>query len=581
MRKNKKKTVSKFILGIVIFLLLYPRMAVLASAKEEIQKKQMIFLLDASKSMEIDGKWDAAVDSVFLIDAALPQNYETALLVYNTDILYSCDFGEMDSQDRIQLEHLKMQGYTNPKIALEKAMQQFGENAAEKRVVFLSDGEISMKDEELTRESIDSYADCVESAAEGDIWIDMLVIPDEKTENLIVDGAKRTGGTVLAKQQGKHVEEMAASYLFETLHIDRLELGISHTDGGNIPVELQESHIQNAKILLVAENAIEQVQVLGQCEEWKITEGERYAVIELKNPLETQIGVEYTLEKKGKVHAYLTKEYAFEVRMQNAYTSETGKFDIAVEVLDHQGKRIFDAKNLTAGVGISIDGNRKKFDLKEGKAILPYETAATKEIEVAVDFADINGVVYCDASSRIIKLNVPIAEEEPDYKVLWIVLAVLGGVILLLVICYQWNKQKKNFNEAQKKKEPDKKNSFIGYDFSGQIAVYVLKSREEDIPPCRIKLFGMGKKPCTFERIKEQCGIGYDLADADKLKFCGGKDHALCLKNTGNATVVKGNEVLLRNKKYDFSYGEKMLLIFNDGETEIELHYKNIKPSER
>lgn len=55
----------------------------------------------------------------------------------------------------------------------------------------------------------------------------------------------------------------------------------------------------------------------------------------------------------------------------------------------------------------------------------------------------------------------------------------------------------------------------------------------------------------------------------------------LCLRNSGCATIVKENEILGRGKKYFLHYGEKVLLIFNDGGTEIELHFKNIKPKER
>ena len=46
-------------------------------------------------------------------------------------------------------------------------------------------------------------------------------------------------------------------------------------------------------------------------------------------------------------------------------------------------------------------------------------------------------------------------------------------------------------------------------------------------------------------------------------------------------TIVKGNQILKRERKYSLCYGEKILLIFNNGGTEIELHYKNMKPSER
>lgn len=118
-------------------------------------------------------------------------------------------------------------------------------------------------------------------------------------------------------------------------------------------------------------------------------------------------------------------------------------------------------------------------------------------------------------------------------------------------------------------------------DFSGQITVYLLKGEMEDIPPLSIKLFGIKSRSISFAWIKEQCGISCQLRDAEKVWFCGGKDHTLCFKNCGNATIFKGSSILARNKKYSLYYGEKILLIFNNGEFELELHYKNMKPSER
>ncbi|MFQ9531926.1 hypothetical protein [Roseburia intestinalis] len=105
--------------------------------------------------------------------------------------------------------------------------------------------------------------------------------------------------------------------------------------------------------------------------------------------------------------------------------------------------------------------------------------------------------------------------------------------------------------------------------------------QEDDVAPCSIKLFGKSRKSISFDWIKDRCGIDYKLSDADKIRFTGGKDHALCFKNSGYATIVKENQILKRERKYSLYYGEKILLIFNNGGTEIELHYKNMKPSER
>ena len=113
--------------------------------------------------------------------------------------------------------------------------------------------------------------------------------------------------------------------------------------------------------------------------------------------------------------------------------------------------------------------------------------------------------------------------------------------------------------------------------------VYILKTPDEqDIPPASINLFAReSSEPFSFDWVRARCGIGYKLRDADKLTFSGGENHALCVRNKGDVTAVRDREILLRDKKYILNYDDKLFLIFNDGEIEIELHYKNMKPSER
>lgn len=142
--------------------------------------------------------------------------------------------------------------------------------------------------------------------------------------------------------------------------------------------------------------------------------------------------------------------------------------------------------------------------------------------------------------------------------------------------------QKKN-----KKGVQDTHNLITGeilkYDFSGKIVIYVLKNvDEEDIPPTSISLYNReGKEPFTFAWVMDKCRISTNLMDADKIIFSGGKNNTLCVRNNGDATIFSGKDILLRNKKYSLNYDEKLLLIFNNGEVELEIHYKNIKPSER
>lgn len=123
----------------------------------------------------------------------------------------------------------------------------------------------------------------------------------------------------------------------------------------------------------------------------------------------------------------------------------------------------------------------------------------------------------------------------------------------------------------------------LRHDFSGKLVLYVIKTVDEaDIPPSSINLYARdSREPFSLEWVRSRCNIDLPLYDADKIIFSSAADHAICVKNKGNVTIMRGMELLLKEKKYTLNYNDKLLLIFNNGAIEIEVHYKNIKPSER
>lgn len=582
MEKIEKITI-KLVMLLIGFSLLFPVRVFAAEKKESTEKKQIIFLLDASRSMQEDGQWMCAADSACMIASALPQEYEVALLVYNTEIVYEEDFGNINQKTRHALEAVELQGYTAPAVALETAAGMFDSASADKRVVFISDGEISLREQSETEAAIRQFENMVDQIAEQGIKIDMFAIPNDKTENEVSYGTKVTSGEQYTVGENQTIEEVTAKYLFQTLQIEKIELGEAVSGEGTMTVDLQDTYMQNAKILLVSGENIEDFHVTGQCENLNMLQGDKFAVAELKNPLEQQVSMDYSLENRGNVHIYLIKEYFLETDMEKSYTSEEGAFTLKVTVTNHQGKPVLDSGSLKNNISILINGQETSYDVENGIALIPYQTDRTTNVTVEVAICSSGNVIHYIETSDTVELTVPVVEEEPDNTVLWIVIVVLCAVVLLLSVLYERKKQKKNDGETGavilEKSQPP---MLPKYDFSGQLAVYLLKGeQEDDIPPCNIKLFGKSRKSISFDWIKGRCGIDYKLSDADKIRFTGGKDHTLCFKNTGYATIVKENQILKRERKYSIYYGEKILLIFNNGGTEIELHYKNMKPSER
>ena len=249
MGKVEKITIKLAMLFIGLSLLFPAR--VLAAEKNEIieitEKMQIIFLLDASKSMQGVGQWIEAADSACMIASALSKEYEVALLVYNTEIVYEEDFGNINQKTRHALETVELQGYTTPAVALETAADMFDSAAADKRVVFISDGEISLRDQSETETAIRQFENMVDQIAEQEIKIDMIEITNDKTENEVSYGTKVTSGEQYTVGENQTIEEITAKELNEKCQCC-LKIKASDTAQAAILIE-KNLHTKNYEIL--------------------------------------------------------------------------------------------------------------------------------------------------------------------------------------------------------------------------------------------------------------------------------------------------------------------------------------------
>lgn len=570
----------------LLFVLFFNVFPVKAAEYDEMQKHQILFALDCSHSMS-EERWQEAVDSITMISAMLPSNYETAVLTYNEGIVFLKDFGQSLEDELDDLREVKRKGYTNTGLAIETALEEFSEElSGEKRILIISDGEISMKGKEETENATLLYDTAVQNAADRNVKIDVLLFESHEIEEQISYGAQLTGGSVFVKTNKQTMGAFVENYLFEELDLERIMVGVSETSQNTSAISLQNSFAECAKVLLIAENNIENLQVSCQCEDVRIVRGDKFAVIHLKEPVDENINLQYTLEEKGKINAYLVKEYYLTVEMDAVYAEELLQHMIRIHISDAKGESILTDKDICDKVDIYVNGKKIDYVIEQENAVFSQRIEEEQEIEVRVDFDRLNSLVFSSGSEGklLLELPPPEAVEQDDMQYFWLCVVVTGVCVIFVFLVFLLSRTKKK-TEIPAEDIAKKQNTgeILKYDFAGEIVIYVLKSAGgEDVPPTSINLYKRGNKdPFSFAWVKDKCRIDAKLKDADKVVFFGGKDNTLCVRNGGDVTLFNGKDILLRSKKYTLNYNEKLLAIFNDGEIEVEIHYKNIKPSER
>ncbi len=437
---------------LLLMLLINGSFVQAAGDNKNVDKHQIIFALDGSASMPGD-KWQEAVDSVSMIEAMLPSNYETAVMVYNEDVVLCTDFGQTWESQLKELQEAGQRGYTNPGLAVGYAMKKFSKDTSyHKRIVFISDGEISMKGQSETEEALMSYKNAVRTAKKENIKIDTLLFQAEGIEEQISYGAETTGGFVYRETKGQPMESFAEHYLFEQLGLERIMLGTSDAAEYAADICLQDVFSENAKILLIAESKMEDIRATCQCKNIRMIQGEKFAVVDLDNPMEENVKVQYTLAEKGKVNAYLIKEYRLSVNMSSAYEEELSKHRINVCITDARGSRLFADKDMCEKIEIYINGDRSHYTVEQGSAMIEYPAENPQEVSVKVNFDNLNSTVFCSEAEGKLWIDLPTgkARSHDGMQYFWLCVIVSGVGVIFAVLLFLLMKAKKKTKGRQK-----------------------------------------------------------------------------------------------------------------------------------
>lgn len=342
-----------------------------------------------------------------------------------------------------------------------------------------------------------------------------------------------------------------------------------------------------------------------EAERKQITEGKEFAVIELEHPSSDFIRI-WGGESWNKVHARLMTEYSAKIQINVQYrreeleqTAEEIKkkvppryehfADIVIEAVDESGNQssLWEREEFQGRkVSYTLNGAVCQGVIEKGKLSASIPADDIEEVDIQVDMTGFGDVwqVRQAPPVKIVKTPDPIFQPEPDYRLLWGILGILAVGLVMLVL---WGRKKDTtiiyMEQAAAARMPEKPMVIRDGAYSGKLNLYVVRTRnEEDIPPQTYRLFGRAPGRIVLKQILDTCNISCKQTESGNIVFCPGPDHSLVIQDQSeHCTVMRGAEILKKGKGYPIYYNEKITVTFYEEDMEIELHYKNLKPSER
>lgn len=560
--------------------------------------KAVIFLLDASSSMKTNDPKRLAIDSIAQLIYTLPTDYEVGFVAYNSEITAEQPLVPDEQRSRImdEAERVEYAGYSNAGEGLFCAVETLKENPAqEKYIVFLSDGEILMKTDADTEESQSLYQNAVEQAEAAGIRIHVIGLGDEMedADNAIFQAADATGGRTYYTPQAVEIQKAIDSILSEELDIKQSTIAIVDADGEveNVSAELPYLYADKVRVLLTSTAPIRNLNTNFQADSAKQVNGERYSLIEIKEPYGKTLDLSFEGTKDSQVRINVIPEYRVMPMVSVTYTDEiparedalyyerTAQVSYTFYDLDNQDIQLWtDSYFAHNKLNVAVHGEIEELTLNNGALTTTMSVQKTEIIEAALDYSQMPvNVIGMDVV--VVDLEEPplLPQEEPPYA--WIAAGIAVFVLLAAVSVFLiWQKRKPRPVPAPPEDRPEPSK----YSYVGKLNLYVTRTQSGyDIPPLSYNLFRLpAGRVVSLKEVLDSCDVREELPGAESIYFKSGANRNLIVTNNSDCTVMKNREILMKKKSYQLAPESKVDITFEDEISELMFQYKDLKPSE-
>lgn len=586
MKIFEKKGILK-IISFIIFFIFSSFSVVLANNIDN--QKEIIFVVDTSNSMKNFDKQNLVADEIKKIANFLTSDYKIGLVTYNSKVIEYANITDSLSYFNSILDRTNYTGYTNAGDALSFAINMFNNSANFKNIILVSDGEIVLQNENLTKQSNDIFKNTINIAKDKNIVIDTIALGELTEEGKkfnIFEASNLTNGQIFKCSNILKLDEISNKILFEKFKIKKTQVGVGNTQNGQLSINLPTTNLDKIKILLTSSN-IKNINVNCKSESANVINGKNFAIVEIIKPYENLVTLNFN--SNGNVDAHLLQEVISNLSgeiVDYRYEDNTVLANLNITLKNEKGN-IFD-NNYYNNEIINLNINDKLFEAKiiDSKIRITLDTLKLDEnlkIVLNLDKLEQNflNLKYLNLKLDEIKINELLENNENKsfkFLPLYIILCLLCLVIILILLK---NKTKKvKYIEVEKEEKPVvSKNP---YEYFGKLNIYVVNTKEGyDIAP---QVFNLQRKQnnekVSLKDILNACKLNIGDDSASNIIFEPTMNKALSLTNNSYSTIIKNGSLLTFEKSTNINFNEKISIILEDEVTEFEIHYKSLKPSE-
>ncbi len=577
---------------IIIVIIVFFNFSIVNASNIE---KEVVFVIDASNSMKSFDKEKIVLDEIKKISNFLTSEYKIGVIVYNTNIVDYANISDDLSYLNSILDRTKYAGYTNAGEALEFALNMFSENSIYKNIIMISDGEIVLQNENLTNQSNEKFKSALNISKEKNIIIDTIALgnlTEDGQKHNILDASNQTNGQIFKCENVLKLDEVSNEILFNKFKIKKSLVGIGNTSNGEIDMKLPTINLDKVKILVSSKDTINNINVNCKSESANVINGNKFAIVEINNPYEQNISLKFN--SKGDIEAYLLQEYIVNINSEIEkyyYEDNTVKAKLNIYLNNKRGNIFNDDYYNNKILEVKVNDNIYEGIIENQKIVISLDVLNLDEnLTISLNLEEFEqnflNLEFTNIKLDKAEINKTLTESKKDYKYLplYIILLILVLSIILIIFKNLDNRKRELIRQQKIKEEREKslfkpKNPYI---YSGKLNIYIINTKDgNDIAP---QTFNLQRKETnqkiTLKEILNACKIDIGDDSSQNIIFEPSANKSLNLTNNSYATIIKNGSLVTFEKSVNINFNEKLSIILEDEVTELELHYKSLKPSE-
>ncbi len=598
------KIAKRFFLLSLLTLMVVMQSLIAAASPDNsshIEQKAVVFVLDASNSMNKNDPDRLAIDSIAQLIYSLPSNYMVGFVAYHTDVIASVGMVDCAHRDSIMeaATSVVYRGYTNAGAGLTQAITLLDTVSADcKSIVMLSDGEIIMGTEDATTVSASQFANAVADAKAQNIPIHVIGLGAdmENVENTIFSASTETKGSSHHAPQATEIQQAINSLLTEQLQIKQTTAAIVDIGSSSIEeinISLPSSYASKVRIMFISNSPIHNMNADFNAEDVHQVSGEHYTLLELTRPSTNSVHTTFQGVAGSQVRVNVITEYSITTHTNVTYTDTPTADSSAINRTANIELTFYDSSNpeqqvLTDSVfdNYSVTGTignvQWSSSLHSGKIGLHTPVLNEQTMDISIDFSNLQTNILLAQPLSVSVDAAPVPVQQQDNRPVIVAVGVFVLFVGLVIIYWFSSKRHQAPSSVSNKETPKVTPIESKYSYTGRLNLYITRTKSGyDIPPLTYNLFRIPRgKVLSLQEILDGCNVTELLEGANKIYFRPGSNRCLILSNESDCTVIQNREILMKGRSYSIGLDTKLDITFEDEFSEMVIQYRDVKPSE-